>query len=51
MNAGYTFGNDPTSMVQHLLLTGMMHWMGKQVQSNIGFETRFGNNSFSLTAA
>jgi hypothetical protein len=50
-NAGYTFGNDPTSTGATLASyrNDALGWE-KQVQTNIGFETRFANNSFSLTA-
>jgi hypothetical protein len=50
-NAGYTFGNEPTSIGATIasFKNDALGWE-KQVQMNVGFDLRFWNNRFSLTA-
>lgn len=50
-NAGYTFGNESTSIGATIASyrNDALGWE-KQVQANAGFEMRFGNNNFTLTA-
>ena len=49
-NAGYTFGNDATSIGATIasFKNEALAWE-KQVQSNIGFDIRFGKNKFSFS--
>lgn len=50
-NAGYTFGNEPTSIGATIssFRNDALGWE-KQVQFNAGFDLRFLNNKFSLSA-
>ncbi len=50
-NAGYTFGNEPTSIGATIssFRNDALAWE-KQVQMNVGFEMRFLSNKFSLSA-
>ncbi len=50
-NAGYTFGNEPTSIGATIasFRNDDLGWE-KQVQMNVGFDLRFLKNKFSLTA-
>lgn len=50
-NAGYTFGNEPTSIGATIasFKNDDLGWE-KQKQLNVGFDMRFGKNKFSLSA-